>query len=68
MTVRQMMNIPMHKLTSNQEKAFRELASSFYLQEIARPDCFSQANRRKYEVMYKKIAELDGPRRQEYMI
>ena len=59
MTARQMYNLPVHQLTANQQQAFKELAREYFTSEIACPDCSSQANRRKYEIMYQKIGQLD---------
>lgn len=63
MTVRQISNIDMCTLTHVQLDAFKDLASSIFRCEIASAGCFSQANRRKYEVMYQKIGESDLCRR-----
>jgi hypothetical protein len=58
MTVRQIDNISMSTLTENQLHAFKELSQSIFHKEIASAGCFSQANRRKYEVMYQKIGQI----------
>ncbi|MEX0848992.1 MAG: hypothetical protein WD055_02090 [Candidatus Dependentiae bacterium] len=59
MAVRQINNIDMSTLTENQLHAFKELSQSIFHREIASAGCFSQANRRKYEVMYQKIGEIE---------
>ena len=60
MRVAQVKNLNIHTLNPIQLSAFRTLAKSIFSQEIASADCFSQANRRKYEVMYQKIGEIDA--------
>ncbi len=55
MTVREVNNLKMCTLSNNQFNAFKDLAESIFRREIASAGCFSQANRRKYEVMYQKI-------------
>jgi len=59
MTARQMHNVPIERLTPNQQQAFKELAKEYFTSEVACPGCSNQANRRKYEIMYQKIGELD---------
>ena len=59
MTARQMNNLPVEQLTPNQQQAFKDLAKEYFTSEVACPGCSNQANRRKYEIMYQKIGELD---------
>jgi predicted phosphoadenosine phosphosulfate sulfurtransferase len=60
MKVAQIKNLNIHSLSPEELSAFKTLAKSIFNQEIASADCFSQANRRKYEVMYQKIGEFDA--------
>ena len=61
MTARQMDNVYMHDLTSNQLQGFKALAQYYFHTEIATSGCDSQAHRIKYEIMYQKIGELNKP-------
>lgn len=60
MKVSQIKNLDVHTLNQEQLHAFKALAKSIFSQEIASADCFSQANKRKYEVMYQKVGEIDA--------
>lgn len=60
MRVAQIRNLDMRTLNAAELYAFKALAKSIFSQEIASADCFSQANKRKYEVMYQKIGEVDA--------
>ena len=59
MTARQIDNVCIHDLTSNQRQGFKTLAHYYFHTEITTPGCDSQANRIKYVIMYQKIGELD---------
>lgn len=59
MRVSQIKNLNIYALKPEQLYAFKTLAKSIFSKEIASADCFSQANKRKYEVMYQKISEID---------
>jgi hypothetical protein len=61
MTVRQMQHVPVVDLTPNQQQALKELGTDYFMSEVIRPGCSSQARRRKYEVMYAKIGQLYRP-------
>ena len=60
MKVSQIKNLNIQTLDNEDLIAFKTLAKSIFSQEIASAECFSQANRRKYEVMYQKIGEIDA--------
>jgi hypothetical protein len=58
MTVKEIHRLDACSLSKQEMCAFRKLAKSIFSQEVASADCFSQANRRKYEVMYQKIGQF----------
>ncbi len=58
MTARQIDNICIHDLTSNQLQEFKALAQHYFHTEIVTPGCDSQANRIKYVIMYQKIGGI----------
>lgn len=60
MRVAQIKNLDIHTLDTEELSAFKMLARSTFSREIASADCFSPANRRKYEVMHQKIGEIDA--------
>ena len=62
MTARQINNVCIHDLTSNQLQGFKALSRYYFHTEIATPGCDSQANRIKYVIMYQKIGESNTPR------
>jgi hypothetical protein len=62
MRVAQIQALTLEQLSSTEIEAFRMLATEIFKREIASAECFSQANRRKYEVMHQKIAQLDASR------
>ncbi len=66
MTVREVNNLNMCTLSNNQFNAFKDLAESIFRREIASAGCFSQANRRKYEVMYQKLGDRAVCRQQVF--
>lgn len=59
MTARQINNVYIHDLTSNQLQGFKALSRYYFHTEVATPGCDSQANRIKYEIMYQKIGALN---------
>lgn len=60
MKVAEIRNMDIFSLSAEQLRAFKALAREIFSQEIASAGCFSQANRRKYEVMYQKIGQADA--------
>lgn len=62
MRVAQIQKVSLENMNQTEIKAFRELATEIFKREIASAECFSQANRRKYEAMHHKIAQYDALR------